>query len=290
MGYTYSFFDNQKIGATELNKLAKRFVTGGIADIFKDGMPYNISVLNNIAYANVTGGVVPDTVSSLKVYVSGNNIIVSPGNCFFDDGTYMEVDSSGITLNFIPNATNYIYLISDSISGECRCENRTSPLTDGVFLLLATVNSNKTITDKRTFAKGKIPSAYASGYSLSSTFSVTWTAAELNGNATKEIVLPAESIRGLFCNFASANSKYCGFATFDGTGNANRYYSGSLEGSLFIASQQYFSEQNLIICNDYNLSVFLSVSAKTENGKLILTPSRSFSNNNHDITANFYIF
>ena len=83
---------------------------------------------------------------------------------------------------------------------------------------------------------------------------------------------------------------FCGFATFDGSGNANRYFSGAIHGASFISAQPYFSEENLIICNDYGLHVFLSVSAKINNGKLILTPVKSFSSNKNNITVNFLIF
>ena len=72
MGYTYSFFDNQTIGAADLNKLAKRFTSEGVADIFKDGVPYNISILNSVISANVSDGAVPETDTSLKVFISNS--------------------------------------------------------------------------------------------------------------------------------------------------------------------------------------------------------------------------
>ncbi|MBQ7039985.1 MAG: hypothetical protein IJN39_05395, partial [Clostridia bacterium] len=70
MSYKYYFFDDQTVGAEDLNRLVKLFVGGGVADNFENGVPYSVSKLNDTVFANVSEGIVPETEQSLKVSVN----------------------------------------------------------------------------------------------------------------------------------------------------------------------------------------------------------------------------
>ena len=170
MSYSYSFFDNQNVGADDLNKLVKLFVTGGVADNFANGVPYSVEKLNDVVYANANSGVVPASISTLKVSVAGNTAYIEPGTAFFNDGTVITVESRE-QLNITQGAHNYVYLKSSL------AENRAYPMCStsapsGNFVPLAEIDASGVVTDKRVYAKGKVPSFYTSdsGLSLKKTF------------------------------------------------------------------------------------------------------------------------
>lgn len=160
MSYKYSFFDNQQVGAEDLNKLTNLFVTGGVADIFENGMPYSVSTLNNVVYANAGSGIVPETVDTLKVTLNGSYATIAPGTAFFDDGTVMVIETAenvDITLGKV----QYIALkssVSENRAYVICTENEPS----GNVVLLAKIGEDGTVTDLRKYAKGKVPSFYCS--------------------------------------------------------------------------------------------------------------------------------
>ncbi|MBO5454740.1 MAG: hypothetical protein J6A69_12385 [Clostridia bacterium] len=292
MGYTYSFFDNQTIGAQELNNLAKRFVTEGVADIFTDGLPHNISDLNSIVTANATDGVVPDTVNSLKVYASGSVATISAGTAFFADGTIMEVDSDGISLTFTKGVLNYIYLISDTTTNSCRAEC-SKTLLSGNNVLLAVIEKDGSVTDKRKYAKGKIPSAYSSALGLITKKEIYWNQADLKNMTPKEIPLSTGTARGMFMYMGESLSKTktFGFVTFNAKGEADFYISGCLMGSLNgYASAPSLSSSELIIQNGTDVRISLRATASVSDGKVIITPFATVSGGEHEVHADFYVF
>ncbi len=160
MAYTYSFFDNQIASAEQLNKWVSLFVTDGIADEFSDGVPYSLSKLNSLVRNNCSAGVVPKTNNSLKVSLSGNTVQIAPGIAFFADGSVLEVTATEL-LTAEPNKKQFVYLKSDVT------ENRAYPAvseyhTGDNTVLLAEISADGTVTDRRVYAKGKVPSFYAS--------------------------------------------------------------------------------------------------------------------------------
>ena len=160
MSYKYSFFDNQQVGAEDLNKLTNLFVTGGVADTFENGMPYSVSVLNNVVYANAGSGIVPETVDTLKVTLDGNCATIAPGTAFFDDGTVMVIETAEnvyITLGKV----QYIALKSSVSENRAYIICTENEPSENV-VLLAKISEDGTVTDLRKYAKGKVPSFYCS--------------------------------------------------------------------------------------------------------------------------------
>lgn len=156
MAYEYSFMDNQVIGVDHLNKLAKRFVASGIADPFANGVPYNVSKINDIVKANGTSGVVPNSIATLRVTkTNGNTVSINTGTAFFANGSTIDVTSPE-SLNFTPGVKNYIYLKSDMAQNKNYPACTTAQPT-GDCVLLAEIDYAGTVTDKRVYAKGKLP-------------------------------------------------------------------------------------------------------------------------------------
>ncbi|MBQ4086991.1 MAG: hypothetical protein IJC78_01945 [Clostridia bacterium] len=161
MGYQFSFADNTAYTATDVNNITKRLVSSGIADSFSDGVPYNLSAFNDMGTLLYTSGVVPETVSTLAVSLQGNTVHIMPGVAFFDDGAAIEVTAGGHNLPCSEGVTNYVYLKNNLESAnECYpvC-SATEP--SGLYVPLAEISADGVVTDKRTYAKGKLP-GYAS--------------------------------------------------------------------------------------------------------------------------------
>lgn len=173
MSYTYSFFDNQTVGAYDLNNITKLFVTDGIEDVFQDGTPYSISKLNDIVYSKGTKGVVPEDNNTLKVSVTGDIATINVGTAFFEDGTTITITEPE-KLSIEGTGTHYVYLKS-SVE-----ENKAYPVIStnapsGNFVPLAEITEEGEVIDKRYYAKGKIPSMYASdaGIALKATATIS---------------------------------------------------------------------------------------------------------------------
>ncbi len=173
MSYTYSFFDDQTVGAYDLNNITRLFVSKGIEDPFEDGVPYSITKLNDIVYSKGSTGIVPENNDTLKVSVSGENVTINKGTAFFGDGTIITITAPH-ELKLEGEGKHYVYLKSSVEENMAYpAISTTEPI--GNFVLLAEITEDGEIIDKRVFAKGKIPSMYASdaGIALKATGFVT---------------------------------------------------------------------------------------------------------------------
>ena len=156
MAYHFSFADNEIYSAKDVNNITKRLVTQGVADSFVDGQPYNISKMNELGALMYTSGVVPETVSTLKVTVDGETVLIHPGMAFFEDGAVIEIEEDGHVLSRIPGVANYVYLKNDLVNTNTCFPVCSSEQPTGDFVLLAEISENGVVTDKRTYATGKL--------------------------------------------------------------------------------------------------------------------------------------
>ena len=164
MSYKYYYFDDQTVGAEDLNKLVNLFVTDGVADNFENGTPYNISKLGEVIYSNATEGVVPETYDTLRVSTESGFIYIEPGVAFFKDGTVIEITARE-QLSYPENTSVYVYLESDGLKNIAQPVVSES-LPEGNIVPLAKISDSGEITDLRLFSKGKVPSFYASSAGL----------------------------------------------------------------------------------------------------------------------------
>ena len=160
------FMDNQEVGADELNALVRMFAGAGVADVFSDGVPYNVSALNGVYYAALKPGVVPESDVSLSVTASDGAASIAPGTAIFPDGTYAVVSAESGTnesVSYTSGAEQYIYLKSDRVSNTVSLLAASSaPGDSDNAVLLAKIGADGSVTDMRSYAKGKIPGTYAS--------------------------------------------------------------------------------------------------------------------------------
>lgn len=158
MAYKYSFADNEAYGASDINAITKRLVTSGIEDSFTDGVAYNVSNLNEMGKVIYTQGVVPETCLTLKVIAaSEGKILINPGIAFFDDGSVIEIEDGGVEMPYVMGEVNYVYLKNDLLNMNVSYPYCGTEAPDGDYVMLAEISESGAITDKRTYAKGKLP-------------------------------------------------------------------------------------------------------------------------------------
>ncbi len=156
MAYHFSFADNEVYSAKDVNNITKRLVTKGVADIFEDGKPYNLSQMNQMGALVYTSGVVPETISTLKVTVDGETVLIHPGMAFFEDGAVIEIEKDGHILSRIPGVINYVYLKNDLVNTNACLPVCSIDAPTGDFVQLAEISEDGVVTDKRTYAMGKL--------------------------------------------------------------------------------------------------------------------------------------
>lgn len=166
MPYESTFHDNASYGASDVNAALAQLVTSGIADPFKDGVPYNASKLNEIIHGIAMPGVVPETDTSCKCILNADvhTVRISAGTAFFADGSRITFDMEGETLPYTEGVKQYVYLLAAPE------ENRCYPVCSaaepsGDYVMLAEISADGKLTDRRTYAKGKLP-GYQSDYNM----------------------------------------------------------------------------------------------------------------------------
>lgn len=158
MAYKYSFSDNEIYSSSDVNEITKRLVTSGIEDSFTDGVAYNVSKFNEMGKQLYTSGVVPEDCMTLKVNkIADDEILINPGLAFFSDGATIEIEAGGETLKITPGVKNYVYLKNDLADRNICYPCCSTEAPEGDYVALAEIDESGTVSDKRVYAKGKLP-------------------------------------------------------------------------------------------------------------------------------------
>lgn len=280
MAYNFSFADNGIYGAEDLNKITSRLVSSGVEDSFTDGVPYNLSSLNESGTLLYSNGAVPESVFTLKV-VSGNSdntVLINPGTAFFNDGSVIEIEAGGHELEFTVGAKNYVYLKNDLVTSNTSYPVCSVESPSGDFIPLAEIEENGTITDKRIYAKGKLP-GYASN---ANTFlTITDSVVMIDGIAekTKTYDVGNNNFHFLVFHVQGKKDSYHLYNSFLGIYNfeTGEYMSFNSEDSS--NGWIFHSITDLIIYQDPKQegSYFARATVSLEDGKLTL--NISYTNN-----------
>ena len=150
MGYTYSFVDNEVYGTDDINAAISRLTTAGVAVYPTDETLIN--AMNSVTAQAASEGI-EFSAKSCLVSVEDEDIKISAGTAFFEDGVSMVIDSEGTTL---PLETGvYVYLFRDVNRNSCYpCVSKELP--ESGYILLAEIDENGSVTDKRTYAASKL--------------------------------------------------------------------------------------------------------------------------------------
>ena len=141
---------NVTYGTDDINAIV-RSLTGAGVSIFPSGETFNVSDLNSITEAMVSAGV---SFDGLRVSLSNGKIHIAPGVGFFENGAIITVDADG-------EENVYVYAEYDKTLNVC--DFRTSEVapseTEGMYrLMLAVIEADGTVNDRRTMAVSKVAS------------------------------------------------------------------------------------------------------------------------------------
>ncbi len=147
MGFTVNFTDNQSITSNEINSIASGIDNEVTGISFTDDTLYGVDELNSISKSLITKGV----TQGLDVLVNGDDIIITSGSAYFDDGKKLVADSDGITLKREENTFCYVWLSNDISQGIVSAK-ATAEEPSGDYVLLATVSASGIVTPKKEIA------------------------------------------------------------------------------------------------------------------------------------------
>ncbi len=133
---------------------------------FKDNVVYGADDINAIRASILTKGVIEESQSSCMVTVADGVFKICKGQAVFKDGCRIEVDDEGTTVDVTSGTKNYIYFYNNTLAGVCEVKADTLFPT-GDYVLLAEIDENGDVSDKREFAQLKTADTerYAASFS-----------------------------------------------------------------------------------------------------------------------------
>lgn len=157
MGFSCSFLHNQTYTADDVNRAFSHLTTQGVS-LFADTGD-TLTDLNTAVSNLIENGVDLFNNDSCKVEkVIDGQYKVLPGTAFMPNGEAITVDTDGYTFLVDTGTALNVIMEVDANIGQIRTTTESTP-TNGI--LLATIEADGTVTDKRTCAKTKVAPATA---------------------------------------------------------------------------------------------------------------------------------
>lgn len=278
--FKYTFFDNQLIGVDQLNEITSRLVTGGVSAVYS-GAEFDVSHINNSNSAILCGGVVPESDSNLKVTALGDgNFLINQGVCYFDDGTSMEVLSGGEEIYVPQGMLKYVYLVSDKNQMSCYVEITDEEKNTGVFQLLASIDESGTVSDRRTYARGKVPGFYSSSAGKIVDLTYEYGFGDLKSDTTLEIPVGDNNFTHLCIESDTGGGFlfYCEFENGTAINQVAAPYTAATSNRFYLFYENGIGEA----AADGNI--------KLENGKLIIYLYKAVINENCKATVSYHLW
>lgn len=151
MGYKSSFLDNEIYGADDISAAFSRILTSGVL-VYPERETVADS-LNEMTSEVVDAGVTD--FGGLEVSRTETGAKVGQGTAFFESGVAVVVDSEGATVDFEEGTAVYIYFIYQPEFNSVLLK-ATEELPDGDTLVLAYIDADGNISDRRSYASAKM--------------------------------------------------------------------------------------------------------------------------------------
>ncbi len=194
MGYKCSFLDNETYGAEDVSRAFSRLMTAGVLayperDTVQDA-------LNTLTSEVTTSGV--SEYGGLEVSLTDTGAIIGAGSAFFESGVAIEVDSEGVEVNFELGTPVYITLEYQEDFNSVFIK-ATEKVPEGDVLVLAYIDANGNVDDRRSYAMSKIAINTANVYHNFTVKHSTWTASleNLNPGSYSYYTMPHNGFRYL---------------------------------------------------------------------------------------------
>ena len=257
-----SFLDGESYSAADLNEITSRIVTNGVADRFSDGVPDNVSHLNNLITDVVGAGVVPADDTSLKIVMNSGDYYIRPGVGFFGNGITVEVISAE-QITPIQGEKTYVSFVCNTINNTVDINVSTSApsTTDENIIILGEIDAQGNITDRRKYATGKIV-GYQNNFNSLKKQTITHA---INGYTNVDVIqtLPTKDLKFLVIQTTFSLS----IVSFDEnlettTYNYSSSYRGTQTGKLMAGRTSKGSNLmwvNITKVSDYNFKFHYTI-------------------------------
>lgn len=195
---------------------------------FKDNVVYGAEDINGIRASMLTKGVVEETLTSCKAELNEDKVKVYEGQAVFTDGSRIKIDADGVELEYIAGSKSYVFLLNNTLAGVCEVKAGET-LPDDDYILIAEIDEEGNLSDKRKFAQLKTADAERFAASFSAEFEMTDDMAE--NDIVGIITLPKSncSLIQLYINLASSAYIHVNFLPKE-----NIYITNYENGQFFI--------------------------------------------------------
>ncbi len=151
MGYKCKFLDNEVYAAQDVNEMFAYLTSGGVT--FSDSGAVTADLNSAVASAVSAGAA---GYEACRVVSEDGIYKVSAGVCFMYDGSAIEIDSEGEVITPIAGTASYVY-IKRNISQNSIDIVVASSAGGEDSVPLAEIDVSGNISDKRIFARSKVP-------------------------------------------------------------------------------------------------------------------------------------
>lgn len=278
--YKYTFFDNQLIGVDQLNEITSRLVSGGVSAVYS-GADFDVSDINDSNGAILCGGVVPESDLNLKIVpLSEGRFLINQGICFFDDGTSMEVLPGGEEISIPVGTAKYVYLTSDKNQMKCYVEISDSEKQSGIFQLLGYIDELGNVSDRRTYARGKVPGFYCSSAGKSVDISMKYGFGDFAGLNALEIPVGHNNFSHLCIETKDAGGAvfYCDFENGAAKNQIAFPYYSEIDSRFYL----FYGNGAGAASADKNV--------RLEEGKLIIPLYMASVNEGHSVDISYHLW
>ena len=152
-----SIMDNQEITTEILNDIAIDLGATSFNGFGEE--KFGADELNSITSALVHGGIL-NSGNKCIPSISSGNVIISDGIIVFASGVKKKITEA---VSVPLEAKTYIYALNDTVTNTCSIIVSATEPTSGDYIMVAEVDSNKVLTDKRRMATSKVVFATTPG-------------------------------------------------------------------------------------------------------------------------------
>ena len=152
-----TILDNQEVTAEVLNDIA--IDLGATSFNGFGNEKFGTNALNEITSALVSKGILNSDNKCMPV-LGANTVTINTGTIVFDTGAKKKI-SEPVSVNLEPNT--YIYALNDTVTNTCSIIVSSTEPTSGDYVMLAAIDVDCNLTDKRSMATAKIAFSSAPG-------------------------------------------------------------------------------------------------------------------------------
>lgn len=228
-----TILDNQEVTAEVLNDMA--IDLGATSFNGFGNEKFGTNALNEITSALVSKGILNSDNKCMPV-LGTNTVTINTGTIVFATGAKKKI-SEPISVNLEPNT--YIYALNDTVTNTCSIVISSTEPTSGDYVMIAAIDVDGKLVDKRNIATAKVAFPTAPGAIKSETQQLTFKfkqhftyTYEMGTESFSYVLCPTEA--GKLCIDVSSGNETANIVLRD-----YRYASFQKQGSSVVVTTTY---------------------------------------------------